>query len=200
MNTEILLNWILDKGNRDKFATSPGYQKSGHVVGIKHLQIPTPELKAHGFPFLAIRETADYLLEYFDLSDSCEIEPNFGYLLCYSEEGHEVQVHKDPNNNLVGEDQRTQEFKGSNYLEDKVHVRLNMLLSKSEKGGDPIINGKVIKVDVNEPWMCLAGVYPHSTTITEGKTPRVLLSLGYFIPTHLAQLRGWLDEIPKNIT
>ena len=200
MNTEILLNWILDKGNRDKFATSPGYQKSGYVVGIKHLQVPTPELKAHGFPFLVLRELADYLLEYFDLDVSTEIEPNFGHLLCYSEEGHEVQVHKDPNNNLVGEDQRTQEFKDIDYLEDKVHVRLNVLLSKSEKGGDPIINGKIIPVKVNEPWLCLAGIYPHSTTITEGPTPRVLVSLGYFIPTEFAKLRGWIDEVPKNIT
>lgn len=57
--------------------------------------------------------------------------------------------------------------------------RYNVFISLPEKGGLPVYGGIVLDV----PEKCLlkvdSGLIPHSTTIIEGNTPRIILSYGF---------------------
>ena len=65
---------------------------------------------------------------------------------------------------------------------DNVHFRLNVLVSKPEVGGMPIIKDEVIDVEEGEPWICYSGIEYHSTTKVEGNKQRILLTYGFTLP------------------
>lgn len=88
------------------------------------------------------------------------------------------------------------------YSSGMAHIRLNVLVSKSEEGGNPIwrdadnISWRQ-EVELNQAWFSLAGDYKHSTTATKGKTPRILLSFGYDVPR--AYLKTMIKPVIDNL-
>lgn len=65
---------------------------------------------------------------------------------------------------------------------DNVHFRLNVLVSKPEVGGMPVIKDEVINVEEGEPWICYSGIEYHSTTKVGGDVKRILLTYGFTLP------------------
>lgn len=190
--TDPLLQWVLHKENRDRFVNIiPNHHTQGTPLGFRYLHNPSPALLASGFPYSEVRDIADTMLEHYDLYLDSEIEPNYGYLISYSEEGHEVHPHRDANYYGDGPDPTQREYKPKYWIGDVLHCRLNVLISKPEKGGNPIINKLEHGIQENEPWLCISGAHTHSTTKVEGSKPRILLSLGYFIPTAIVESKGW---------
>lgn len=57
--------------------------------------------------------------------------------------------------------------------------RYNVFVSLPEKGGLPIYGGEVINVPERGLLRVDSGLIPHSTTIIEGDTPRIILSYGF---------------------
>lgn len=197
--TEPLLEWVLSKDNRDRFGNiMPSHHTKGIPWGCRYLHQPSPALLSSGFPYMNMVEIADLMLDHYSLCHNTEIEPNYGYLLSYSEEGHQVHPHRDANYYGDGPDPTLREVRPKHWIGGVLHCRLNVLISKSEEGGNPIINDEEIAVKENEVWLCIAGAHTHSTTEEVGKKPRIILSLGYFIPTDVVESRGWLSEVIKN--
>ena len=192
--TTSILEWILDKNNRDKYIVGEP-EHGGNVVARDNLQIPSPDLISSNFPYKEFHVLADQIKLFYDLPPSTEIEPNYGYLICYSTDGHQVHKHKDPNFYCEGPDESLIENKPHNYLGDVIHTRFNLLISKPLEGGNPVINEIEYKVKENELWRCLAGVDEHQTTKVSGSKPRILLSFGYFVPTEFAIAKSWYNPI-----
>ena len=103
------------------------------------------------------------ILAHYGLPRTQELDKEFGALISYSEAGHKVQPHTDPN------------------PPRRIHTRFNVLITKPEKGGEAVIDDKVISTEVNEVWVCAAGKYTHSSVMIEGETPRILLSFGTYL-------------------
>lgn len=61
--------------------------------------------------------------------------------------------------------------------EGYVHTRCNVVLKKPEHGGDPIIDGEVIPVEVGDLWLVLASLEHHGSTPIN-KPSRVIKSFG----------------------
>ena len=185
--SDSILNWILNSNNRKKYITEkPEHQ--GFVVARDHLHSYPDDLVKSQFPFKDLFNIANEILNIYDLPDNTPIEPNYGFLICYSEAGHKVHEHMDANFNADGPDGKNLPH---DYLGDVIHVRLNTLISKPEIGGNPIIDNIEYKVKENEVWRCMAGVNEHRTNMVHGEKPRVLLSFGYFIKVEDAKEKKW---------
>lgn len=90
-------------------------------------------------------------------------EPVYGDFCGYINDGGAVHKHKDNNiNNLI-------------------HTRFNVLISKPIEGGIAVINNKEIIVEEGEVWKCEAGLYEHWTTPVIGVKPRIILSFGFLL-------------------
>ena len=98
-------------------------------------------------------------------------------MVSLSIDGHEVHKHKDR----------------SPRKEDTC-VRLNLLLQKPEIGGEAIIDNEVIYTQENEPWICLAGKYEHSSVKVEGNRDRLLLSYGYHVNAKEINQSEWVKK------
>lgn len=155
--------WVLNKENRDNFLYSPEVPGVYNVFGLAHSEIEQKGLIKAGFPYLEMFKIYQQILAHYQLPKTQQLDTEFGALISYSEQGHEVQPHKDPN------------------PPRKIHTRFNVLISKPEKGGEAIIDGKVISTELNEVWVCAAGKYTHSSVLVEGNVPRILLSYGTYL-------------------
>tara|TARA_B110000438_G_scaffold48510_1_gene48890 strand:+ start:6600 stop:7208 length:609 start_codon:yes stop_codon:yes gene_type:complete len=191
--TQPLLDWILNEDNRKTHITEEP-EHGGHVVARDYLHMPDDELLEANFPYSELMEIGDVIMKQFDLPMSTQIEPNYGYLICHSQKGHQVHEHSDANFNVEGPDELLNEDLPYDYLGDVIHTRFNVLISKPLKGGNPVINKIEYKVKENEVWRCLAGIHDHYTTKVEKDKPRVLLSFGYFIDKDYALNQGWYEE------
>jgi hypothetical protein len=165
-------NKFINKSNskpRKKYITEEP-EHGGHVVARDHLHSEPKELVEGKFPFKELFNIADEIKDIYNLPDDTPIEPNYGFLICYSTSGHRVHEHMDANFNADGDDS---EDLPHDYLGNVIHVRFNVLISKPEV------------------WRCMAGIHEHYTTTTLGEKPRVLLSFGYFINVDDAKEKGW---------
>jgi hypothetical protein len=175
-------SWVVDHLDfiRNQAETSPmGHE--GDVLAIKNLQLQHTKDALHplGFPYEQLQNINDELMDYYQIPKNCG-DAKLGWMLVYAREGYKCRVHRD----------------ASGAQQGFYSTRLNVLISKSEVGGDPVmfIDGKEVVIDVeeNEPWLCVSGRYEHSTTRTKGPTPRILLSFGYDLD---AQLIEQLDYV-----
>ena len=171
--------WIIE--NLDWIKNQPDSTPSGHegvLHGLFDVNQPYMEdkLKEVSFPYESLLRIEKELKDLYNLPENAAYG-TLGWMFVYAEEGYTCKWHKD----MCDCDQ-----------DGMTHVRLNVLLSKSEEGGNPLWrddNGKqwTQEVELNEPWISLSGKYEHSTTTTKGKTPRILLSLGYNVPNKLVE-------------
>lgn len=61
------------------------------------------------------------------------------------------------------------------------HVRYNLFLSIPDKGGDPIYNGKKLKMKECYYLKCNSGKEMHSCEVVRGNKPRIVISYGFLI-------------------
>jgi hypothetical protein len=61
--------------------------------------------------------------------------------------------------------------------ENLFHVRVNVMLKKPIRGGNPVLNGIELHVDEGDIWLCLAGSEKHSSTPIYG-SDRLIFSYG----------------------
>lgn len=124
----------------------------------------------------AIEENDPYLKEAFDifkLNFVC-LEPIYKIFTgIHYEQGAFTHLHKD--------------FAPENYA----HVRCNVLLEKPKSGGMPIIDGKVLDIDVGDMWIVLASLELHGSTPISGPN-RIIKSFGGLVP--LSQVHKIIKE------
>ena len=157
-------DWVLNKDNRDTFFVQPG---SGtiNVSGLPHCEMYDAKRNNRKFPYVEMFKIYQSILSHYNLPKTQPLDKEFGALISFSEEGHKVQPHTDPN------------------PPGKIHTRFNVLVNKPEEGGEAIIDGKVIDTKENEVWVCAAGKFVHSSVLIKGSKPRVLLSYGTYLKT-----------------
>jgi len=84
-------------------------------------------------------------------------------------------------------------FIGNNYLDGAfvpkhqdnapdgyVHTRCNLMIKKPMCGGNPVIDGEILDVDVGDLWLCLASLENHGTTPIQGGE-RIIFSFGALV-------------------
>tara|TARA_R110000737_G_scaffold210799_1_gene228395 strand:+ start:157 stop:711 length:555 start_codon:yes stop_codon:yes gene_type:complete len=166
----VVRKWIVE--NLDFIKSMPDSKPRGHkgvVFGIQDIQSAAVKriLLEQNFPYNELKYIEEELINKYNMPVNKYAES--GIMMVYSEEGYKCKWHTDTTDD-----------------QNSYTTRLNVLLSKPEQGGEPIIkkidSKLVIPVEKNEPWICVAGKYKHSTVKTKGKTPRILLSFGYDIP------------------
>lgn len=62
-----------------------------------------------------------------------------------------------------------------------VHVRCNLMIKKSPKGGNPVIDDVEIDVQEGDLWLCAASEEEHSSTPIQGGE-RIIMSFGGLVP------------------
>ena len=76
-----------------------------------------------------------------------------------------VDVHKDPRS-----------------FDGKVCYRCNVITQKSEQGGELVMNGSVVELNVGDLHCYPASEVEHSVTGVSGKTPRIVWMFSSYIP------------------
>ncbi len=92
-------------------------------------------------------------------------DPFFGDLITCNTEGGYVHEHTDKT------------------LPDREHIRFNLFLSKPEKGGDPILMGKIMDFKERGYLKYHVNRQVHKSLPVEGDKPRIAISYGISIPT-----------------
>jgi hypothetical protein len=64
----------------------------------------------------------------------------------------------------------------------RLHVRLNIMLSKPFGGGEPIIDGQKFDIAERDLWCFFPSIMPHETTPVVGDRKRFVLSIGILVP------------------
>lgn len=107
-----------------------------------------------------------------------EKEHMFGNFIGVNHHGGNVHQHKDPRNE-----------KGF------IHTRLNFLVQKPDAGGNPVIDGIEYTMEEGNAWLNLASEWLHSSTVVEGNTPRIVLSMGAYIhPAIIENLQKIMEK------
>lgn len=154
-----IIEWTIDSKNQNYFV-DPNHD-TGQVKGIPRLDTLPVILVKNNFPFIELLQIEKLILNYYNIHNTIR-DDYFGIFLSYSTEGHIVNPHRDL------------------YTDEYDIVRCNVLISKPIKGGEAIINNKIIEVEENEVWICNANKDPHSSVLVEGDKPRIMLSFGYY--------------------
>jgi hypothetical protein len=177
---EAIKSWVLE--NLDFIKKQPNSNPKGHegrVLGLRDLQSSQQKniLTEQLFPYKELSYIEEELINKYKIP--VKKYSRGGIMLVYMAEGYKCKRHTDTTNNP-----------------NEYTTRLNVLLSKPEQGGSPIIkkNGVDITIPIktHEPWICVAGKYEHSTVKTKGKIPRILLSFGYDVPKVLLENLGYI--------
>ena len=79
--------------------------------------------------------------------------------------GSQVHIHSDPRDD-----------------ENNIHFRLLFMIQNARKGGEPILQDTKIKVKNNQGWTNFASEWSHSCSPISGKTLRIILSMGAYVP------------------
>lgn len=90
-------------------------------------------------------------------------EPRFGNFIGCNFEGAFVHPHKDPT------------------LPGYTHIRFNIMISKPESGGEPIIDNNIVDIDEKGCWLCIASKQLHKTNPVIGSKRRIVPSLGVLV-------------------
>ena len=87
--------------------------------------------------------------------------------------GTHVHVHSDPKDD-----------KGN------VHFRLLFMIQNAQKCGEPILKGTKIKIKNNQGWTNFASEWEHSCSPVSGKTLRIIVSMGAYVPKE--EFKTWI--------
>ena len=172
--TQPILDWCLKEENI-AIMMDPGFHE-GFVRGIPNINVMHIALVKRNFPFAEIVEIEKILLNKYKFKDFYR-DSKFGIMVSLSKEGHAVHKHTD-----------------DSPREEDTCVRLNLLLQKPEIGGEAIIDNEVIDAQENEPWICLAGKYEHSSVKVEGDRHRIMLSYGYHVNIKEINQSEWVKK------
>lgn len=134
-------------------------------------------LREHNFPFRKINQIITRYCNTFALPADVQPDYNLGVFIAYSFDGHKVHTHTDE----------------PDTTDDNMTMcRLNVLLQKSESGGDVVMGGEVHQFDENQVWLCEANKCEHGSTATVG-AGRIILSIGFTLdPEHTNKIRETL--------
>jgi hypothetical protein len=99
------------------------------------------------------------LIEKFEITEWIA-DPNFNDLIGYITEGGFVHAHTDP------------------ASEQRMHIRINLLVCKPEAGCIPMLDGIPVDMDLGDAWLCFASHCRHATTPVVGSKPRSIVSYG----------------------
>lgn len=165
-DSDKLIDWI-EKYHSECY--DPNH-KSGYVRGYPNINNINNFLIQRNFPYEVLIKLEKDIYNHFDFDDSVIKDPSFGWFLSYSTEGHEVIPHTDP---LEGLSEDYQDI-----------FRINFMLKKPVKGGNPIINSEVINIEENDYWICHASKDFHTSEAVAGDVPRIVLSMGYAFTYH----------------
>jgi hypothetical protein len=192
--TQPILDWLLYGDNLNIYSTETPYHTDGKskVNARPNIDLYPQDLVDANFPFKDFFHLRDVIIGLYDLPPDTPIDDNYGFMIVTSHEGHITHLHKDPNMNTDGPDP-TKHVDTTNpyFIDTKLHCRFNILIQQPEEGGNPIIDGREIDINENEPWMVQAGLYYHGSSKVVGDRTRILCSFGHYIPIEIAEERGW---------
>ena len=206
--TEPLVKWFKDniesiKKSPEEFSMGPPIGHKGFVLAMGPMETSEVQKKllSKAFPLNSFLNIVSELKNKYNIPEDVEIA-EMGWMIVYAEKGYLCKLHKDESDS-----------------EEFIHTRLNVLISKSQKGGQPIIiipedseeiyNSQIIPhqqnypniidVEENEPWICLASEYCHSTVKVEGDKPRIMISLGFKVPRYILEKNKYIAKKEKKI-
>lgn len=69
----------------------------------------------------------------------------------------------------------------------KYHIRMNIMLSKPQSGGDPVIGDRKIRIEERDLWCFFPSVMPHESTPVRGDRKRFVISIGILVPAEAVE-------------
>jgi len=64
----------------------------------------------------------------------------------------------------------------------KLHVRMNLMLSRPAGGGMPVIDREEFDIEERDLWCFFPSIMPHESTPTTGDRKRIVVSIGILVP------------------
>lgn len=141
------------------------YEKQ--FVNINRIDIPLKE---------KVAEFASECYKFWNIEIKREFM--FGNFISVTTKGNALHLHTDPRNNR-----------------DDWHVRLNFMVQKPESGGIPLLAIddknkfllKEVEIEESHSWINFASEWGHATTKVDGDRNRIVLSLGSYVESDVAQ-------------
>ena len=164
---DILFNWILSLYNQDKMTL---WSKNNYLSGYRFFDkenifwppIDNSILKPLENIPSCFYEIRDLIREKFNFQNELQRKPATSLGGIMFKDGY-VEPHIDSS------------------VENFAHYRANVFAS-SDKGGLPIIDGKIFNVEKGDLIIFQADYFEHSTTVQQSDIPRVIVSYPFIIP------------------
>jgi hypothetical protein len=109
--------------------------------------------------------TAGRVERLFGLSGTA-VDPDLGWVISVIHSGGAVHPHKDDD---------------SYASTNRKHLRCNLLVSKPQSGGTPIIDGRPVAVVEGGGWAFFASETTHAALPVAGTIPRIVYQFGYAV-------------------
>lgn len=155
---KFILDWI-EKNENIFIVNETAVNKTHSPYGGRKFYIVKEETN---IIYNIVKKIKERVIDIEDIKEWVK-EPNFYDMIGINGEGGSIHVHTDPN------------------LQGYTHVRYNVILRYPQSGGHSIYNGKINVLKEKMVWRCVAGQVKHGSVPTEGKIPRITLSLGFQI-------------------
>lgn len=123
----------------------------------------SPITKLNNVP-IEIETLKSKIINFLDLKLPVIDEPVYGSFVSYQLHGGSVHSHIDQNK------------------EGFRHIRINVIISKPESGGNPIINDVEYNIEEGSGWAFFPDKNIHSSSENIGHKPRITCSFGFLIP------------------
>ena len=119
----------------------------------------------HITPF--ITELGDRIAARFGLQ-SCEVDPYLGYTISMINPAGFINEHID---------------KYGDYMNDKRHLRCNVMVCRENETYDPVICHMIVPVPETSAWAFMASESAHGTQEIAGDRARIIFGFGWEVPS-----------------
>jgi hypothetical protein len=160
---QIRRSFITEQERDALFQWSERQRQGGHLKnnGKSRFYNQTRNLKEIPAEFFAIR---DRIVREIEVDGEIVDEPHISsYISTIGSEG-KVHLHRDATR------------RGCN------HLRFNLMVSKPEGGGRPIISNTPVDVSERDMWYFFANKHKHTSEMVIGNKRRVICSYGFLVP------------------
>ena len=115
-----------------------------------------------------ISSIGERIIEQFHLED-CPVDHQLGWIISLLQPGAQIQPHID-------------KYPYHDQLNAK-HLRCNIMISRDNISGNPVINGNVIDVAERALWGFFPSEQVHCTQVIETIEPRIVYQFGFVVPS-----------------
>lgn len=114
-----------------------------------------------------IQQIGSMIVDSFELQ-KCPVDPQLGWIVSLIESGGQIHPHRDKY--------------PYHDLHNAKHLRCNIMVSKENSSGNPVIDDQIIDIPERAIWGFFPSEALHATQVIDMNEPRIVFQFGFMVP------------------